>query len=659
MGDTTVFEAQTLIAAVKARAKQYEALKDQFQHLKTAFQNITDLDDFQGKGAQAIKEFYQAQIDVINAWLRLIDRQIAFFNGVPGAIEDKGLSGDKDSSGDMDTVVAVPFLEQELANGYRRSKDIVYDQRETIDDILSSISDLVSLDPFSTEAVDEELDKADLKRAQTAEAVRELDQALVQEYSGSESDEQYVAALFAELIGATRQGGDISPIHFDAEAYHDSAVYQSQGERERETAAYLKYKEQQEKDRELEKKEEVRANRPWYEKEWEAAFTFTAEVSGYNDYIRATRGVDPVTGQRLTAAPRVTAGAMAAAGFIPFIGWVGWAVKGGRAIYKTARGLSAADHALAAYQTPKALSVLEQSDKGLYGLVAANGMGEAFTGKDMFGHPVSAEEQRQSFVQAMTAMVGLKGMGRTTGEEGNLSRAAKEPDAAPFKEQVGDSIGKFWSAYTKDPLDQVAFAGASAGSGRVVEQVRPPPAEKGQTMAKAEKVDSGAGIKDNVGEGASETVTKIDDVKIPENMKKWDYPPSEELYKKYEDVYKNPKYYDQKTGEIHWPPNDGFEGEAKPRTTEIGEVFDRYGEPSGKFLAIEGTPYEQRALAPHSETANYYKYRVEKPFEIKTGEIKSWFGQPGGGTQLYAIDSKGTKIKVEQLIKKGYLTLIE
>ncbi|WKB37234.1 pre-toxin TG domain-containing protein [Terrilactibacillus sp. S3-3] len=143
-----------------------------------------------------------------------------------------------------------------------------------------------------------------------------------------------MAALFAELIGATRQGGDISPIHFNAEAYHDSAVYQLQDERERETAAYLDYKKQQEKDRELEKKEEVRANRPWYEKEWEAALTFTAEVSGYNDYIRATRGVDPVTGQRLTAAQRVTAGAMAAAGFIPLIGWVGWAVKGGRASIK-------------------------------------------------------------------------------------------------------------------------------------------------------------------------------------------------------------------------------------------------------------------------------------------------------------------------------------
>ncbi|WKB36326.1 hypothetical protein QS257_04015 [Terrilactibacillus sp. S3-3] len=48
----------------------------------------------------------------------------------------------------------------------------------------------------------------------------------------------------------------------------------------------------------------------------------------------------------------------------------------------------------------------------------------------------------------------------------------------------------------------MALAGASAGEGRTVEPVRPL-SEKGQTIAKAERVDSGPGIKDNVGEGTS------------------------------------------------------------------------------------------------------------------------------------------------------------
>ncbi|KQU27067.1 hypothetical protein ASG65_00365 [Bacillus sp. Leaf13] len=46
---------------------------------------------------------------------------------------------------------------------------------------------------------------------------------------------------------------------------------------------------------------------------------------------------------------------MAAAGFIPVVGWTGRAIKGGSAIYKTAKGLNAANSALDAYKTKKAL----------------------------------------------------------------------------------------------------------------------------------------------------------------------------------------------------------------------------------------------------------------------------------------------------------------
>ncbi|MET3320522.1 UNVERIFIED_ORG: putative ribonuclease toxin of YeeF-YezG toxin-antitoxin module [Peribacillus simplex] len=46
---------------------------------------------------------------------------------------------------------------------------------------------------------------------------------------------------------------------------------------------------------------------------------------------------------------RIVAGAMADAGFIPVVGWAGRAIKGGSVIYKTAKGLNAANHALDAY----------------------------------------------------------------------------------------------------------------------------------------------------------------------------------------------------------------------------------------------------------------------------------------------------------------------
>jgi len=106
----------------------------------------------------------------------------------------------------------------------------------------------------------------------------------------------------------------------------------------------------------------------------------------------------------------------------------------------------------------------------------------------------------------------------------------------------------------------------------------------------------------NVGKGASEAGKHVDDVKILENIKKWDYPSNEGLYKKYENVYKNPKYYDQKTGEIHWPPNDGFvSGTQKVETLHPGMRLGRYGNSAGFSLAPERDSFPSRVLAPHSE----------------------------------------------------------
>ena len=49
-------------------------------------------------------------------------------------------------------------------------------------------------------------------------------------------------------------------------------------------------------------------------------------------------------------------------------------------------------------------------------------------------------------------------------------------------------------------------------------------------------------------------ISKADRAKL----NSWKYILSDELYLKYKDVFDNPKYYDQSTGEIHWPENDGF-----------------------------------------------------------------------------------------------------
>lgn len=103
-----VLEASTLKAATGERAHQYERLREQFQTLKNEFAKIVDDSDFQGNGAESIKGFYQGQIDVVDAWIQLIDINVAFFKGIPGDTEDADLSGD--------TIVQVPFLEDYKLN---------------------------------------------------------------------------------------------------------------------------------------------------------------------------------------------------------------------------------------------------------------------------------------------------------------------------------------------------------------------------------------------------------------------------------------------------------------------------------------------------------------------------------------------------------------
>jgi len=92
---------------------------------------------------------------------------------------------------------------------------------------------------------------------------------------------------------------------------------------------------------------------------------------------------------------------MAAAGFIPIIGWAGRIAKEGNAIYKTAKGMNAADQALDVYRTTKTFSNLEKAEMGIYGLVSANGFSEYLTGKDMFGNELTVELQQNSLAQAL------------------------------------------------------------------------------------------------------------------------------------------------------------------------------------------------------------------------------------------------------------------
>ncbi len=150
-----VYEAETLFQSVRTRAEQYKELKGQLTQLKQEFAKIVNNDQFLGKGADAIKGFYQAQIDVVEAWLRFINQNIAFLEGIEGTAEDKNVAGE--------TVVKMPFLEEDLALSNKRANEMVSQQKEDLQTIFDDISDLISLNVFSSEQFETYMDQAENK----------------------------------------------------------------------------------------------------------------------------------------------------------------------------------------------------------------------------------------------------------------------------------------------------------------------------------------------------------------------------------------------------------------------------------------------------------------------------------------------------------------
>ncbi|MBU5594939.1 hypothetical protein KQI76_07155 [Amphibacillus sp. MSJ-3] len=138
---------------------------------------------------------------------------------------------------------------------------------------------------------------------------------------------------------------------------------------------------------------------------WDGAKTFVGEVTGYYDTIRATTGVDPVTGVEYTAGQRIAYAGLAAAGFIPFVGWAGRALRGSKGIYATVKGVKALDTSLDIYKAANAFSMIKQVEMGLYGLAAANGFSDAITGRDIFGNALNAEQRSASLMQGIGASI--------------------------------------------------------------------------------------------------------------------------------------------------------------------------------------------------------------------------------------------------------------
>ena len=129
--------------------------------------------------------------------------------------------------------------------------------------------------------------------------------------------------------------------------------------------------------------------------------------------------------------------------------------------------------------------------------------------------------------------------------------------------------------------------------------------------------------------------------------------PANELYLEYSAVFDNPRYYNQLTGAVIWPENDGFAETPYTVTLSPGTFIDRFGSDYGFYVCPAGIDYTSRSCAPGTEDKPYSVFVLKKPVDVQSGIIAAWFDEEGGGYQYFLPSS------VMNLINDGSLRRVE
>ncbi|RQW22740.1 DUF4237 domain-containing protein [Bacillus sp. C1-1] len=673
-----VLDVQEVMDAIDKIKISKQQDSDNIESLRASIQKIEQLETLQGKGGEALKDhFRRLHLPVLEAFHLLIRQYMEQLDRVKS-----NLLGFESSS----AIVREEFLSGELKNGLDRIATTATEDANEIESIRTSISDILPLTPFSMEGVLRQVDRGKDHAKETIETLRALDEQNEALLAQAESTLREVTNVVSQVAnwssgGAILSAETLAEVDANVEALyanlvteaiqmtppdpfdltgHESVMYQTALPLEfLYTGAY--------------------ANIPgglkamsWY---YMNQFPVSAMM---NDEQAIQACVAPPIEQDVDEG-----GGWLNATFNFFKGVGSGAVN---AVGDAVEGVvNLVTDPIGVYNDTVEFIGAIVDDPALVGEIATE-LWNAFEDDVINGDAQSRGEWTGYALGLIgTAVVGDKGVSKIANASrvGTAGRVGGVPGYGT-QHQVGLSLR---TTQGINPIGMGASAGpalAIAGNGS---RAMPPyntlnttkihsdVGNMSQTNVKRVESPTGATETQRAGSGGqtstssgtnranqtqdATTINPTDKAKIDE----WKFRPSDDKYLSNKKTFDNPQYYNQETGDINWPPNNGFDGDVVRTELKPGQVIDRYGEPGGNFLSPDGTPYEQRALALHSDDAKYYRYEVLKPLEVDGGKIAPWFDRPGGGTQYLTENYKIYNIKtgdlveptVENLIKNKYL----